>query len=128
MAIFKREIEIDETYLTKDEILADLEDELEFHHKDWYVLPFEKRSYDLLLIKTFNKTVTKYINPGAPNPLHKDKQEPVQLAVAVTIDVDRVDVSEKFFNETRDWTFMHIVSNNVRAVIRTLKKIDRENS
>jgi|TARA_R110000868_G_scaffold103473_2_gene284940 hypothetical protein len=127
MAVFKREhIPI---ILTKEEVLEDLLDHNSNVEDGWHIEKFDQNSYfDVLLIKTFKKTTTKYINPGAPNPLHKDKEEEVQIVIAITIDINNEYDREKIFGYTKKWTSHHIITNNLSSIIKVLKKIIEEQS
>jgi hypothetical protein len=127
MAVFKREhIPI---ILTKEEVLEDLLDHNSNVEDGWHIEKFDQNSYfDVLLIKTFKKTTTKYINPGAPNPLHKDKEEEVQIVIAITIDINNEYDREKIFGYTKKWTSHHIITNNLSSIIKVLKKITEEQS
>lgn len=125
MAIFKREEEY--TELTKEELLERILDTLYEDYEDWHAVKFKNAVYDLLLIKTFKKIVTKYINPGAPNPLHKEKDEEHQMVIAITIDMDHDKHQDKLFAATKSWTTSHIITDNVRDLVRELKQIDKEN-
>jgi hypothetical protein len=127
MAVFKREhIPI---ILTKEEVLEDLLDHNSNVEDGWHIEKFDQNSYfDVLLIKTFKKTTTKYINPGAPNPLHKNKEEEVQIIIAITIDINNEYDREKIFGYTKKWTSHHIITNNLSSIIKVLKKIIEEQS
>ena len=127
MAVFKREhIPI---ILTKEEVLEDLLDHNSNVEDGWHIEKFDQNSYfDVLLIKTFKKSTTKYINPGAPNPLHKNKEEEVQIIIAITIDINNEYDREKIFGYTKKWTSHHIITNNLSSIIKVLKKLIEEQS
>ena len=125
MAVFKREHT--PIILTKEEILEDLLDYTSNNEDEWHVEKFNQNNYfDVLFIKTFKKTTTKYINPGAPNPLHKEKEEEIQIVIAITIDINNEYDREKIFGYTKKWTSHHIITDNFSSIIKVLKKIDKE--
>jgi hypothetical protein len=126
MAIFKQDQE--EIVLTRAEIIETILDIVYDDYEDWHSIEFKNGAYDILLIKTFKKITTKFINPGSPNPLHKEKEEEVQCVVAITIDTSHKLDQDKIFAKTRSWTSHHIISDNVKSVIRALKELDKEHS
>lgn len=117
-------------YDSKEEFLEDIIDLMNDRFSKWHYIYFKNEVYyDFLLIRTFKKSVTKYINPGSPNPLHKEKDEEVQIVIAVSVALgnEYKKIREKIFDVTRDWTKHHVIVHDIRSLRKFLENVDREN-
>jgi hypothetical protein len=114
--------------LNNDELRELILDVLFEDYPDWHIVEYKKgSSFDFLLIKTFTKIVTQYINPGAPNPLHKDKEEKLQIVIAVTIDADHTRISDHKDDSISKWTYKHIFVDSIKGLDRALRDLEKEN-
>lgn len=104
---------------------------LDNEFSDWMYLPFDKQYFgedplfDLLLIKTFKKNVTKYIGVNSPNPLHKEKEEMLQVIIALSVDVDHNRNHEKMREAVEKWTYQDIITDNPKQFINKLKEVNK---
>jgi hypothetical protein len=96
----------------------------------WEILEFTDKVYDFLLIKTFEKKISRLLNPKSSSPVQREEIEKVQVVIAVTFvdDEETIDDQiENIFSETADWTFTHIITYNIRSILRELKELEENN-
>lgn len=130
MAIFDRGIPSDyvATTLTKAEIISEIEEIMADDFPLWYVMGFDSGTpADLLLIRSYDKVTKQTLNPNSPNPVHRDKEQKLQIVIAINVYEKQRDMMEDYDAKTKSWTHAHIATNSVKKVITAIQKIEEEN-
>jgi hypothetical protein len=131
MALFKREVIVEEKILTKNEILELILEKLDFQYPHWHYIYFDETKFkkqpivwDLLLIKNYKASFKKCLNPTSPNPVTNEKEDELQIVIAISIDINQEFDHDKMFAVTKNWVKHHLIIDDVNAVFRVLKKIE----
>lgn len=132
MAIFDREIEEESIgyhpSLTKEEIINELKEILFEDFPQWYVFePKENFGADLIIIRSVDKIIKHILNPKSPNPVQRDKEQKMQIVVAISIWKDKSHMPANYDENTKAWVYAHVATNSLKKIIRALTEIEKEN-
>ncbi len=130
MAVFIREPSSDyvATTLTKAEIIGEIEEIMADDFPAWYVMHFNSGTpADLLLIRSYDKLTKQTLNPNSPNPVHRDKEQKLQIVIAISVYEKQRDMPVDYDLKTKPWTHAHIATNSVKKVLTAIQKIEEEN-
>jgi hypothetical protein len=113
---------------------------LEEDYPDWHIIRYARTGslpqVDFVIIKTVKKQVVKHLRPNSPNPLQTEKEEFLQIVVAINIDngayrfkdmpSDRRLDNADIIKETSEWTHKHLFIDSPERLIRAMKKFDED--
>lgn len=129
MAIFKSKNTNQQGILeTKTQRLDTLKKSIEKDYPFWKVLESDEEGYDLILIRNIKKRTTKYIMRNVIDPFHDGKEEIVQLVIVVSmVPQNKIkDIPQNPQESLLSWTYKHLITSEVRTVLRFLDDIEEE--